>query len=54
MKRAQFSEEQIVWILKEHEAGREDGRAGPHLPDFSAVVLRPLPSRRTCSSSHTA
>jgi putative transposase len=23
MKRARFSEEQIVWILKEHEAGRK-------------------------------
>jgi hypothetical protein len=29
MKRARFSEEQIVGILKEHEAGRKVGRVGP-------------------------
>ena len=29
MKRARFSEEQIVGILKEHEAGTEGGRVGP-------------------------
>ena len=40
MKRSRFSEEQIIGILKEHQAGAERGRALPEARRQRADMLR--------------